>query len=126
MASAFEDHLLIDKVTPTFTITPTLTPKPNALLRSVVAAPNISRDGEPIQFQVNLESGATIELRLYAITGEQIYQMVVKGTKGSNTLFWRLRNQANESISSGLYIYYLRVEDGAIQAATHGKIVVLR
>jgi hypothetical protein len=109
----------------TETPNPSATPVSDALLQSAVAAPNISNGGEPIHFQVKLGSSAVIELKLYAITGEQIYEASIQGTDGLNTLVWQLRNKMNESVASGLYVYNVSVTDGAVQTSSQGDVLVL-
>jgi putative component of membrane protein insertase Oxa1/YidC/SpoIIIJ protein YidD len=109
----------------TSTETPTPVPTRGALLQSVVAAPNLSTGGQPIQFLVNLSRPAQVRLNLYALTGEQVYSAQAEGGQGLNTLIWKLQNQAGQSVASGLYIYELQVNDGTTQESRVGKAVVL-
>ena len=93
---------------------------------SVVAAPNVSKDGEPIRFQVTLGAPAQIQLSLFALTGEEVYQATAQGSAGTNSLVWGLENQAQESVASGLYVYVIKVADAAGVRAQTGKVAVLR
>ena len=93
---------------------------------SFVAAPNVSKDGEPIRFQVTLESPAQIQLNLFAMTGEQVYQATAQGSQGANNLLWSLENQAQEPVASGLYIYVIQGTDAAGGWTKTGKVAVLR
>lgn len=88
---------------------------------SVVAAPNVSRDGEPVRFQVALPQTAPIELDLFSLTGEKVAVMQTQGQAGSNTLTWDLMNGQGNKVASGLYIYVLR----AGSLAQTGKVVVI-
>jgi predicted outer membrane repeat protein len=111
--------------TPSITITPSATPTPTVGSVAVVAAPNISRNGETIRFQVALPKTAQIQLALYTITGEQVYQTTVQGNPGLNNLLWPLENQRNQLVASGLYIYTLEVNDGFRMTKITGKVVVV-
>lgn len=116
-------------VTATLTSTPTITltstPTVSGLLGSVVAAPNISRNWEPIQFQVELGSAATIQLNFYNVLGEKVFSKTVEGSAGLNTFDWVLRNTGNAPVASGLYVYTLQVYNGTGTARKIGKVVVL-
>jgi hypothetical protein len=111
--------------TPTSSPTPvpTQTPNPRPL---VVTAPNISRNGEPILFLVNLSEPAQVQLSLFTLTGERVYQVSVQGSVGINRLSWPVQNQAGETVASGLYIYSLQVGGGKGTLSQVGKVVVLR
>lgn len=88
---------------------------------SVVAAPNISRDGEPIRFEVNLGEAAPLELDLFSVTGEKVAAINAQGAAGINTLTWDLANASKGQVASGLYIYLLKAGD----LTQTGKVVVL-
>ncbi len=105
--------------------TPTPTPIPG-LITSAVAAPNLSTGGEPIKFRVNLNSPARIQLKLFALTGEQVFSAQDEGNAGLNTLDWNLQNGDGQAVASGLYIYVLRANDGQSQETRMGKVVILR
>jgi hypothetical protein len=111
--------------TPTVTQTPSCTPTATGLLQSVVAGPNVSKNGEPIKFMVNLGFRATIQLNLYSLTGEEVYSQSVQGNSGINTLLWLLRNNGQSPVASGLYIYAVQVNDGYEIATKTGKLLVL-
>lgn len=99
---------------------PPLAPAPAP---KVAAAPNVSRNGEPIRFKVELASPAQLNLTLYALTGEAVYQTTVKGSAGENSLTWDLRNGKGSPVASGLYLY--RLEAGSATLALTGKVAVL-
>ncbi|HUO57931.1 MAG TPA: NHL repeat-containing protein [bacterium] len=112
--------------TPTSTPTVTPTPTPTPLrITSPVAAPNVSRGGEPVKFMVPLDKAAEIRLSLFTLTGEGIYQDSMQGTLGLNTMVWTLKNQSESPVASGLYLYLLRVDDGSRVTTYHGKVAVL-
>ncbi len=105
--------------------TATLTPAPTETTRltaSVVAAPNISKDSDPINFQVNLNQSAQLTLNLYNLAGEKVYSANVQGTAGMNSIEWTLLNNGNQPVASGLYIYTLSIGDGYHRT---GKVVVI-
>jgi uncharacterized repeat protein (TIGR01451 family) len=118
----------------TFTPTPTLTPTPSPTLtpsptpvnnQLVVVAPNISKDGEPVKFMVNLEKPSQIKLSLFNLVGEQVYQTNISGESGTNTLLWQVNNQKGEPVASGLYIYVVSFDNGSGFVNKVGKVVVL-
>jgi hypothetical protein len=90
----------------------------------VVAAPNVSRNGEPIKFLVSLDKPSQIRLSLFSITGENIFQESTMGNMGINTITWGLQNQMGSSVASGLYIFQLQADDGASRRSQTGKVVV--
>jgi len=93
---------------------------------SVVAAPNLSRDGEPIQFQISMGGPARMDLALFTLLGERVYQVSAEGHSGRNSLAWNLQNNAGSSVASGLYIYILRTDNGVDRSTKMGKVAVLR
>jgi hypothetical protein len=93
---------------------------------AVVAAPNVSRNGEPIQFRIALPKAARVSLSIFALSGELVYQTEVYGSRGTNTLIWEARNQARQAVASGLYLYVLRANDGSSTQTVQGKIAIIR
>ncbi len=122
----------VPRVTPTATLpaptaSPTDTPTPTpGSLPLVLAAPNISRNGTPIQFQVTLGQPAQIELSLFSLVGERLYQASLEGGAGLNNLLWRLQNQSGGLVASGLYFYRVQAGSGSGTATRTGKVAVLR
>jgi hypothetical protein len=110
--------------TPTFTptLSPTASGEPE---QSVVAAPNISRGGEPIQFMVTLARPSEVKLTLFSLSGEKVYQISTQGGNGLNRIPWNLTNQESVPVASGLYIYLLETNDGISVLSQEGKVVVL-
>ena len=104
--------------------TPTSSPTVSTLLQTAVAAPNISRDGQPIQFLINLGYTASIQLNLYTLMGEEVYSDKVEGNAGMNTITWLLKNKAQSAVASGLYIYSVQVNNGYEIATKTGKVLV--
>lgn len=101
------------------------TPTAGGLLLSVVAGPNISNGGQPVNFFVNLSGPARINLALYTLTGERVFNLETQGNPGMNTLTWAVRNDAHEPVASGLYLYYLQVSGGGTAETKTGKILIL-
>ncbi len=109
----------------TLTPTPTATPSPSPTVgraTQVVAAPNCSRNGEPIHFKFNLAQSARVKLTLYNLVGEQVYQEQTWG----NSLTWNLESQSHQTVATGLYIYVVQIDDGGSVNLIHGKVLVLR
>jgi hypothetical protein len=115
------------RVDTTATATPTISPTatPNAA-SFALAAPNLSRNGEPIQFQVNLDQASTIHLILFDLTGEQVFAENVQGRPGENSLGWNLENQNGSQVASGLYVYAVSAQGGDQLKTARGKVAVLR
>lgn len=109
--------------TPSPTLSPTATENP--LLKSVVAAPNISRDGEPINFLVNLKNPATIHVYIFSIAGEEIYSTTDQGNTGENRIHWNVTNTQGSKLSSGLYLYVIDIADGSNDQIYRGKMAII-
>ena len=107
------------------TATPTLTPV-NRALPSVVAAPNISRNGQPIRFLVQSDSPARVRIFLYTLMGEEVYSNSLSAESGSSQLVWNLENGSGTDVASGLYFYIVEVGEGKTPILKKGKVVVLR
>ena len=108
--------------------TPSPTPEPErgqTLLPSVVAVPNISRSGQPVDFRVQLTQAAQLNLTLYSILGEKVYRAAAAGNPGLNTMVWSLENSSGNPVASGLYFYLLVAEGTPGSFQQSGKVVVL-
>jgi hypothetical protein len=110
--------------TTTPTLTPTLTNLAGGLLQNAVAAPNVSRNGEPIEFQITLASPAQVQLSVYNLLGGLVYKDTFEGNAGLNNVRWLLRNQTNGVVSSGLYIYTIQTSNGLTQTTKIGKLLL--
>ncbi len=93
---------------------------------SALAVPNISQFGEPVKFMVNLQGPARIQLEVYSLAGELVYQASSVGSAGENAIPWQLENSAGSQLASGLYIYRVVIDDGTTTQAQIGKIAVIR
>ena len=92
----------------------------------VSAAPNISRNGSPIQFRVPLGQPEKVDLALYSLSGEEIYETSVEGRTGLNSLVWPVENRSGGPAASGLYVYVVRIGDGSQSTVQTGKVAVIR
>jgi hypothetical protein len=103
--------------------TPTFSPTalPSGLVQSLVAAPNLSNNGQPIKFFVNLNQPAKVTLGIFTLAGEKIYDTQMEGNAGLNTITWQLQNRVQEVVASGLYLYLLQVN----RETRVGKLVIL-
>ena len=118
---------LEEQTTPTQTAT--LTPMPTAipeLVQSIVVAPNLSTNQQPIQFRLGLGRSAHVSLNLYNIAGERAYSTQVQTSSGNNILEWDLQNNTGSQVASGLYIYVLEIDDGYFRQTRTGKVVVIK
>lgn len=95
------------------------------LIQSVVAAPNISNGKEPINFLINLNSPALVNLTLFALTGEQVFNTEEQAGTGKSSLSWNVYDSAGQTVASGLYIYLLRVDGAGTEETFTGKVLVL-
>jgi Pro-kumamolisin, activation domain len=111
-------------ITPTSTETVTATATPGKKLL-LAAIPNISSNGQPIRFQVPLDGPAQVQLRLYTILGELVYQADIQGGAGINNLLWKVQNQSGSPVASGLYLYMIRENGDSGTVTQKGQVVVL-
>ena len=93
--------------------------------RAILAVPNISKDGGPIKFLVNLKQPVPITLTLDSLSGEKV-STDTQGTAGLNILVWNVTNSGNQPVASGLYIYVINLVDGFQPIRRLGKVVVIR
>ncbi len=100
-------------------------PTPTAAPKLILAAPNVSRNGQPIGFHVFLDRTAQVKLSIFSLSGEQVYQVSWQGTAGENIQIWTLQNKSGRTVSSGLYLFAFQVEDGVAARTVTGKIAVL-
>jgi len=108
------------------TITPTEVHQPSGLtILKAKAVPNISTNGAAIQFEINLEGQARIELSLYTITGELVYRTEASESTGIQRIPWTLQNQSGNQVASGIYIYLLQVSKGEEVLKKTGKVLVI-
>ena len=100
--------------------------RPGVLLVSAVAAPNISRGGEPIDFVLQLSEPARIGLKIFTLAGERVFQAQAGGITGKNTLSWKVENSVGSAVANGIYLFLLEVENGKTRETSVGKVAVLR
>jgi len=124
---SIKHHYATPTPTPSQTATPTVSPTVvPSLLAEVVAAPNVSRSGQPVRIRYQLGEQARVRLSIHNLTGEELWSTQAEGTAGSNELVWQVRNRAQEEVAAGLYLYVLRVETGTASETAKGKIVLFR
>jgi hypothetical protein len=110
----------------TATPTPSATPVPKrGLIQSVVAAPNISNGIQPINFILNLGSPAMVNLSLFTVTGERVFNTQAQGNQGVTTLVWDVKNTARRQVSSGMYIFVLQVAGAGAEETRTGKVLII-
>jgi len=91
----------------------------------IVAAPNISRNGTPIQFQVEQLQPGEIQLNIFTVTGEKVYGTKFQGHTGENVIPWVLVNEGGTSVASGVYMFIIQTKSGASSEQMAGKVLVL-
>jgi len=91
----------------------------------VVVAPNVSRNGSPIQFQVTLGRPAEIQLSLSAVAGEKVCQTELQGNIGRNNFNWSPEDQSGSAVAGGLYLYLIQIQDETILDRFTGKVMVV-
>jgi len=91
----------------------------------IVAAPNISRNGTPIQFQVEQLQPGEIQLNIFTVTGEKVYGTKFQGHTGENVIPWVLVNEGGTSVASGVYMFIIQTKSGASAEQMAGKVLVL-
>jgi hypothetical protein len=64
-------------------------------------------------------------LRLFSVIGEQVYAASIEGKTGINDLNWNLRNGLGSRVASGLYLYFVKIDDQSEWMSLKGKILVL-
>ncbi|MGH7740345.1 MAG: NHL repeat-containing protein [bacterium] len=104
------------------TPTPTVT---SSRAQAARALPNVSRNGQPIRFQVTLPQSGIIHLSLFSLTGELVYQADLPGQTGVNSLLWGLQNSSGAPVASGLYLYVIQVNGPSGESVQKGQVVVL-
>ncbi|MFH1096937.1 MAG: T9SS type A sorting domain-containing protein [Candidatus Desantisbacteria bacterium] len=81
--------------------------------------PNPVNTGKGIEaIFASLPAGKQVTLRIYNLAGELVFEKC-----GVNEIRWGLRNEDNEPVASGIYVYSLRNEVGVIK---QGKIGVVK
>lgn len=89
--------------------------------------PNPLRDSTNFIFQ--LSSPATVTLRLYTVSGTEIWSHHLAAEEGFNSVWWDGRDWAGDRVANGTYLYVIEVSfrDSYHRAETvTGKVVVLR
>lgn len=115
----------LEKAAPTSSFTPTPLPTRGALLESMMAVPNLSRDGQPVDFTVNLSQPAHLHLGLFSLLGEEVRSWDWESGAGETQQAWDLSNRQGSAVASGLYFYVLTADDGVAPQTHSGKIAVL-
>jgi agmatine/peptidylarginine deiminase len=87
-------------------------------IENFVVYPNPFVDN--ISFGFNANSGSSIKLKLFDISGRLVYNYEAIATNGKNTIYWDGTNNQGNSLSGGLYLFDLKVGD---QSST-GKVLM--
>ncbi len=74
-------------------------------ISKIQIVPNPCRNGCINQnINITLSTPAEISVKIFSISGENIYKHTVNGTAGCNTVEWTCISDAGEAVSSGVYI----------------------
>ncbi len=90
---------------------------------SVYAYPNPAKDIVNIAF--NLTKSADVTVRIYNISGEQIYSSA-KENSAREKFEWKCINSAGKEVSSGVYIYIVEAKLFNTKIYKKGKIALIR
>ena len=74
-----------------------------------------------MRIRINKPVNHNAKLKIFTTSGELIKTIRLKG--GENSAQWYLKNEAGKNVSSGVYVYYLIVDD---KVRDHGKFVVVK
>jgi hypothetical protein len=97
----------------------------NAMLKSAVAGPNISKNFEPVRFFIQLNSPAQVTVDIYTPMGQLVASTSLYGNTGFNSWLWDIQNASKQVVASGLYIYTIRVSSSGNVETKTGKILIL-
>ena len=95
------------------------------LIQSAVAAPNISRENQPIDFLLNLASPALVRFSLYSVAGELVFDSQAQEGQGASSLVWNSQNNAHQNVASGLYIYLFKADGAGTEETRIGKVLII-
>ena len=109
--------------TPTFTATGSFTPVPPAPTLTPTALPlqlhlypnspnPFGPSGTYLAYNLNVD--ATVDIRVYDISGELVRQLdPFPGKRGNNEEFWDAQNSVGKPVASGTYIYKVKATSAA-------------
>ncbi|MDI6781165.1 MAG: T9SS type A sorting domain-containing protein [bacterium] len=91
---------------------------PQVISDDIHVYPNPVDAGKNEVIFASLPLGKQVVLKIYNLAGELVFEK-----SGVDSIIWGLRNSDNDSVASGIYVYFLR--DGA-RVIKQGKIGVVR
>lgn len=95
------------------------------VIKSAVAGPNVSRNFQPVRFYIQLNQPGEVMVDIFTPLGQRVTGTTFYGNTGMNDWLWDVQNATKHMVSSGLYIYTIRVTvNGATEMKT-GKVVIL-
>ena len=74
----------------------------------------------------DLNSGATIKIKIYNLMGELIYESEPFESFGKNEYIWYLKNNAQKKVGPGIYIYKIEADNNERRIYKTGKMVVIK
>ena len=100
-------------MSPTITLTNTISPTPNikiALSKNVVNITN----GETLIIGINTLAGTHVDVKVYNLTGEFLRRYEFDTTiNGWTNIVWDMKNNAGEYIGRGMYFIWIKSERDA-------------
>ncbi len=97
----------------------------NTVIKSAVAGPNISHNFQPVHFYVQLNQPGMVEVDVFTPLGQKVVGTTFYGNAGMNNWLWDVQNASQHAVSSGLYIYAVRVTANGVTEVKTGKVVIL-
>jgi hypothetical protein len=112
-------------LTPTHTITNIFIPTEEALIL-LLKGNNPNPVEENTKLIYWLSKNADIEIKIWTVSGEEVFKEKIKGYKGMNAYLWNGKNKNNKKVATGVYIYKIIAKTPKEKKEELGKIIVIR
>ncbi|HDS09397.1 MAG TPA: T9SS type A sorting domain-containing protein [Firmicutes bacterium] len=89
----------------------------------VINYPNPCKNCDEVKIRFNVPESGLVELGIYNLNGAEIYSISKSFSKGRQEFSWKLINKAKKKVSSGIYLYVIKVNGKEIRK---GKIVIVK
>jgi hypothetical protein len=94
-------------------------------IKSVAAGPNVSQNFQPVKFFIQLNQATQVTVDIYTPMGQKVAGTTFYGNQGMNNWLWDIQNASKHLVSSGLYVYAVRVAGNGHEEVKTGKIVIV-
>ena len=95
----------------------------DSITEKVINYPNPCKNCNEVKIRFNVPEPGVVELGIYNLNGSEVYTTRKSFSKGQQELTWKLMNKAQKKISSGIYLYTIKVNNKEIGK---GKIVIVK